>query len=271
MDFKEQGNKALANNDVEGAIEFYSRAIEEDNSQSIFYSNRAIAYKRLGQIDKAMDDTQSAIEIDEKNIKAQFVMALCQLIKGQRAADARMVAKGEKRLRNAHGMCRSQKKDQFEKKIYKFILRARKLKFVLEERERLRDLEVFYQTALAKINSDAGLSAGEKKRKTELLDRFIDRDRYDYKIESFFFCPLSGDLLLDPAITKFGNTFQREHLEEFVKVHRRDPTAGHALAPAEIYPNLAMRDAVETFLQENPWAFEFTSREELFGQDIDFN
>lgn len=271
MNFKEQGNQALANDDIKGAIDFYTKAIDEDNNQSIFYSNRAICYKKLGQIGKAMEDAQCAIEIDEKNIKAQFVMALCQLVKGQRGQDAKMVEKGEKRLRHAHGMCRAQKKDQFEKRIKKFILRARKLKFVIEEKRRLTDLEEFYRVAMEKIGCDPELKESEKKRKRELLDKYIDRDRYSYKIADYFLCELSGELLLDPVITIYGNTYERENLIQYMNQCGKDPKSNKSLALPEVYPNLAMRDAVETFLKQNPWAFEFKSKADLFEYEIDFN
>lgn len=38
---KDEGNKAIAQKDWKKAIEFYTKAIELDDTQAIFYSNRA--------------------------------------------------------------------------------------------------------------------------------------------------------------------------------------------------------------------------------------
>ena len=249
MDLKEKGNEALKNNDILGAIKFYTMAIEEDNNQSIFYSNRAICYKNLGEIEKAMEDSQSAIEIDEKNIKAQYIMAQCQLVRAQEVSDLKLVEKGVRRLRNAHGMCRSQKKDQYELDIQKTIYRAKKLQFIIEEKKRLQNLEEFYSAAANKINNDKGLKDSDKKRKMELLDKYIDRDRYTYEIPDYFICELSKKLMLNPVITKYGNTFSKNAVLNHINQYRKDPKSNQSLSNNEIYPNLAMRDAMENFLQ----------------------
>jgi STIP1 family protein 1 len=270
MEFKEKGNECLKKNDIEGAIQFYTMAIQEDNNQSIFYSNRAICYKNIGKMNEAMDDAQNAIEIDEKNIKAQFIMAICQLIKAQDDMSVKMVEKGEKRLRNAHGMCRAQKKDKYESDIQKNIYLSRKLKFKIQEIERLKNLEEFYQTSLEKITSDNSLNKTEKERKIYLLNKFIDRDRYDYEIPEYLKCELSGKLMMNPAITKSSNTFDKDNLIEYVKGHWKEPLSQKAMTLEDIYPNLAMKDAVETFLQKNPWAYDFKSKEDFFNNKINF-
>lgn len=270
MDYKELGKQAKLNNDIKGAIEYYTLAIQEDNNQSVLYSNRAICFKDLGRLEKAMEDAQQAIEIDEKNIKAQYVMALVQLIRGQNEASIAMAEKGEKRLRHAHGMCRSQKKDEFEKKIQQNIYRARKLLFVLRERERLEKLEEFYRTVEAKIAGDASLNSEGKRRKRQLLDKYIERDRYSYEIPEYFVCEMSGRLMLDPMITRYGNTFDAEAILPFVRVHQKDFKENKPLTLGEVYPNLAMRDAMETFLKENGWAYEFKDKHDLFNNKIQF-
>ena len=270
MNFKEKGNEALKNNDISGAINFYTKAIEEDNNESIFFSNRAICYFKIGEIDKAMDDSQSAIEIDEKNIKAQYIMAKCQLMRAQKNLDLKLVQKGVRRLRNAHGMCRSQKKDKFEKDIQRTIYRANKLVFVIKEQQRLEKLEEFYSEAVKKISNDDNLKESEKNRKMELLDKFIDRDRYNYEIPDYFICEFSKELMLNPVITKHGNTYEKGPLLIYVQQYGVDPKNNKPLDPIEIYPNLAIKDAMEEFLRDNAWAYEFKNKNDLFNNLIQF-
>jgi STIP1 family protein 1 len=270
MNYKELGNKAKQNGDIEGAINNYTMAIQEDNNQSIYYSNRAICYKELGQIQNAMNDAQSAIEIDEKNIKAQFIMAGCQLIRGQNEANVAMVEKGEKRLRHAHSMCRAQKKDDFEKQIQVNIYRARKLIFILKEKERLAKLEEFYTVSSNKIKNDNSLDNKGKERKQALLDKYIDRDRYNYEIPEYYICEISGGLMMDPMITKYGHTYDKSSILSYINTYMKDPKENKPLSAGEVYPNLAMRDAMESFLKENGWAYEFKDKNTLFNSKIEF-
>ena len=48
----------------------YSKAIEIDPKNSIFYYNRGFAYYNLGQWENAIADYSKAIEIDPNNAKA---------------------------------------------------------------------------------------------------------------------------------------------------------------------------------------------------------
>ena len=47
-------------------IEYYSKAIEIDPKLAGAYTNRGVAYKNLGEYQKAIDDYSKAIEIDPK-------------------------------------------------------------------------------------------------------------------------------------------------------------------------------------------------------------
>lgn len=46
-EYKEEGNSYYQQKEYSQAIECYSQAIDIDPSQSIYYSNRAMAYKQL--------------------------------------------------------------------------------------------------------------------------------------------------------------------------------------------------------------------------------
>lgn len=53
----------------ESAIEKYSEAIKLD-ANPVYYSNRAAAWGGLGEHDKAVEDAEKAIELDEGFAKA---------------------------------------------------------------------------------------------------------------------------------------------------------------------------------------------------------
>lgn len=52
------------------AVEAYSRAIEQDDRLLSAYSNRAMAWLRLGDSDQALRDASHALTIDPTNVKA---------------------------------------------------------------------------------------------------------------------------------------------------------------------------------------------------------
>ncbi|XP_065660585.1 stress-induced-phosphoprotein 1 isoform X2 [Hydra vulgaris] len=62
-EFKDKGNKALQDGNLEDAITFYSKAIELDSSNYVFYSNRSAAYAKKGDYNNALADAKKTVEI----------------------------------------------------------------------------------------------------------------------------------------------------------------------------------------------------------------
>lgn len=66
---KAEGNALMSQKLYESAIEKYTEAINID-SNPVYYSNRAAAWGGLGEHDKAVEDAEKAIELDEGFAKA---------------------------------------------------------------------------------------------------------------------------------------------------------------------------------------------------------
>lgn len=66
---KDKGNAAFKAHDWPTAIDFYTQAIEKDDTQSTFYTNRAAANIKLEAFGYAIADASKAIELDNNNIK----------------------------------------------------------------------------------------------------------------------------------------------------------------------------------------------------------
>lgn len=62
-EFKAQGNKHLTAGEYDLAIEAYSKAIELDSSDHIFYSNRSAAYLSKGDAVNALADGEKCIQL----------------------------------------------------------------------------------------------------------------------------------------------------------------------------------------------------------------
>lgn len=72
---KQQGNVVFKDGDYEKSIEIYSEALQicpkiYKNERAILHSNRAAAYKHIGERDTAIDDCTKAIELNPNYIKA---------------------------------------------------------------------------------------------------------------------------------------------------------------------------------------------------------
>lgn len=64
-EFKEKGNLALKNKDYNQALDFYSQAINLEPNNHIHYSNRSLCYFNLSQFEKALEDAEKCIEINQ--------------------------------------------------------------------------------------------------------------------------------------------------------------------------------------------------------------
>jgi len=63
-EFKDAGNKALQAGNFDAAIEAYTKAIEINPNDHVFYSNRSAAYMKKEDYEKALDDGEKCISIN---------------------------------------------------------------------------------------------------------------------------------------------------------------------------------------------------------------
>ncbi|KAM3474422.1 hypothetical protein MY5147_004277 [Beauveria neobassiana] len=78
VDLKNQGNKAFAAGDFPAAIKFYSQAIELNDKEATFYTNRAQAYIKTEAFGYAIIDAGKAIELNPTLVKAYYRRGLAR-------------------------------------------------------------------------------------------------------------------------------------------------------------------------------------------------
>nr|XP_042136819.1 tetratricopeptide repeat protein 12 [Peromyscus maniculatus bairdii]XP_042136820.1 tetratricopeptide repeat protein 12 [Peromyscus maniculatus bairdii]XP_042136822.1 tetratricopeptide repeat protein 12 [Peromyscus maniculatus bairdii] len=76
---KEKGNEAFIKGDYETAILYYSEGLGKLKDMQVLYTNRAQAYIKLGEYEKALVDCDWALKCDEKCTKAYFHMGKAHL------------------------------------------------------------------------------------------------------------------------------------------------------------------------------------------------
>jgi small glutamine-rich tetratricopeptide repeat-containing protein alpha len=87
---KVEGNRFMAQQRFQDAVDSYTKAIERDGTNAVYYSNRSAAYSSIRESQKAADDAKKAIEIDPSYSKAysRLGLALYSLGDAQGALEA---------------------------------------------------------------------------------------------------------------------------------------------------------------------------------------
>lgn len=80
---------------------------------------------------------------------------------------------------------------------------------------------------------------------------------YPAEIPDYLQCKITMDIFRDPVITPSGITYEKAALLEHLrKVGKFDPMNREPLQPEQIVPNLALKEAVQTYLNEHGWAYK---------------
>jgi len=70
--WKNQGNTAFQKGQHQEAIKCYSKAIEIDSSNHVYYTNRATTYASMEDWEKCLNDSEKAINIKQDWVKGYF-------------------------------------------------------------------------------------------------------------------------------------------------------------------------------------------------------
>ncbi|XP_075175601.1 LOW QUALITY PROTEIN: E3 ubiquitin-protein ligase CHIP [Anomaloglossus baeobatrachus] len=79
QELKEQGNRLFVARKYQEAVSCYSKAITRNPSIAVYYTNRALCYLKMQQLDKALSDCKHALELDCQSVKAHFFLWQCQM------------------------------------------------------------------------------------------------------------------------------------------------------------------------------------------------
>ncbi|KAJ3617684.1 hypothetical protein MTP99_006781 [Tenebrio molitor] len=80
--FKKQATLAFRRGEYERALSCYNKAIEQIKDSCMLYSNRALTYINLKFYDKAIDDCETALRLNENSLKARLLLAKSHYLRG---------------------------------------------------------------------------------------------------------------------------------------------------------------------------------------------
>jgi hypothetical protein len=66
-----------------------------------------------------------------------------------------------------------------------------------------------------------------------------------------FFCPISCEIMRDPASSADGHTYERALIEDWLRNHDTSPKTGAVLLHKNLSPNIALRQAIEEWEEQH--------------------
>lgn len=248
---KQRGNELFGKGRHAAAREAYTEAIALDATVSTFYSNRALCAKALGDWAAVEVDAQKALETERNNTKGGYLLGLC-------LCRRREWAEGVAALGRCREMARREQKPQsFQQEVLFALRQARKDEWHDGAPAHDAALDASAELAEGLLASCEGgeesAAAAEKLR--ALCEAAKRASRAAWPIPDHLCCRISMELFVDPVCTPHGHSFERSCIERHLGTSATDPLTRRHLTKAMLVPNLALKDAADAFLEENPWAW----------------
>jgi STIP1 family protein 1 len=275
-DYKEQGNRYFALKKYNESLACYTKAVNLNPSVAVFYTNRALCYLKLKQWPAACQDCRQALELDPGLVKAHFFV-------GQALLEMKLYDEAIASLMRAYELAKDQRQN-FGDDITAVLRLARKKKFtaaeercIVEETELHSYLKNLMEAELQRNKNSVLLQEGEidkatiagrlddveqeHHRRLEQVDELfkkVDDRRKQRDVPDILCGKISFELMRDPVITPSGITYDRRDIDEHLqRVGHFDPVTRTHLTQDQLIPNLAMKEVIDSFLEENPWAEDY--------------
>lgn len=268
---KNRGNNFFSDQDYESAIGEYTKAIIKNPNNSVYFTNRAVCYRKLEKWEEVVNDARKAIEIDELSVKGYYFygLALTEL--------KRRLPEAVENLQKGYRLSLSSTKKTditISDEIRQTLIKAQKLRWqkdrskMIEEKHELAN----YLRNLIDADRARQLNSATTDVETEDINWHLDErlsqvtqvftqlDDLMYGKQEVPDCLLdkiSFELIQDPVITPNGITYdRREILRHLKSVGEFDPFTREPLKEKDLIPNLLMKEVIDNFLKDNGWAAE---------------
>ncbi|PFH36674.1 tetratricopeptide repeat (TPR)-/ U-box domain-containing protein [Besnoitia besnoiti] len=251
---KERGNLCFKKGMFQSAVELYSQAIKCDSSCAVYYTNRALCYKKLGKWTLALEDAKEAAKLQYDNIKAHFLMGEALLHLGSMEEGLQQLTKARS-LATAATTIRQEIEDAIHKGNKMLFLRKK------EERSKERaELASFLRTSLETLYASGALTYSELQQRVEQLDRVVEEaeaSTQPFEVPSCLSCSISMAIMNDPVITPSGITYEKSLLREHLRHNGQfDPITRKPCPSDSLVPNYGLKEVISWFLKKYPWAYD---------------
>ncbi|OQR96847.1 hypothetical protein ACHHYP_13201 [Achlya hypogyna] len=263
---KDRGNACYKKQKYSAAIDCYTEAICLCSTVAAFYTNRALCYLQLEKWYEAQTDCTTATKLDDTNAKAFYLL-------GKAYVGAQEYGRGITAFETS--LEKAKRKDTaatFVDDVLHQLRRAKKLKWKeaqaiqAQRHERVKGLFVGMLDSSRQSHLRVASSNLDQRRVHDDHDvvlahmmELLETSSYAGKaqqIPEYFLCPIGMDVMLDPVSTPNGVSYERKWIEQHLQVQAVDPLTRAPLTKTQLRPNVGLRQAIEQYLHEHPWAFE---------------
>lgn len=271
-ELKNQGNKLFAARKYDDAIACYTKAIIKNPNTALFFTNRALCYLKQRQWEKVHQDCQRALDLDRSWVKGHFFM-------GQAFVEQCLYDEAISALKKAHELAKEQKLN-FGDDITNALRIAKKRRWnTIEEKRIQQEIELqSYLVRLIKEDKERQIQSLKEqvemadnedvericeqtgKRMSEVNSLFaqLDDRRKKRDVPDHLCGKISFEIMRDPVITPCGITYDKKDIiEHLQRVGHFDPVTRTDLTQEQLVPNFTLKEVIDTYLEENPWAEEY--------------
>ena len=75
-------------------------------------------------------------------------------------------------------------------------------------------------------------------------------------VPNSFICPITYEVMENPAVAADGQTYERDAIENWVQSHNTSPLTNAMLPHTGLIPNIALRKAIEEWRELQPMALD---------------
>lgn len=274
--FKNQGNAYYKDGDFASAEKLYSQAIICDSTNPAYFTNRALMRIKLQKWDEAIHDCQRAIELAPESMKGHHYLA-------QALVHRNTPNEGLKHAKKAYELALAQNSPSTTV-IVGIVLEAKKKVWEAKERQRIAAeselLEELCQNIQEKghqekeatrRNAEGHLSEEDLRYELDSIDEDTDRKMARLRdvfamsdekhrirtVPDFLIDSISFTIMLDPVVTKYGQSYDRATILEHLRRSKTDPLTREPMTEDDLRPNIALKQACAEFLDNNGWAVDY--------------
>ncbi|KAI9071486.1 hypothetical protein K1719_046555 [Acacia pycnantha] len=259
------GNNYFKKDRFGAAIDAYTEAITLMPDNPVYFTNRALCHRKRNNWEKVEEDCRKAIQLNHKSVKAHYMLGLALL---QREEYAKGIRELEKALDLGRG---ANPKGYMVEEIWQELAKAKYQEWERSSTKRsweLQSLKEACESALKEkhvrdFSQEEGfldeLPTSPSEQLAALGSVFgkAAEDDMPTEVPDHLCCRITLDIFRDPVITPSGLTYERavilDHLD---KVGKFDPVTREPLNQSQLVSNLAIKEAVQAFLDKHGWAYK---------------
>lgn len=262
---KQDGNSYFKKERLGAAIDAYTEAITLCPDVAIYWTNRALCYRKRNEWNKVEEDCRRALRLDSNSVKAHYMLGLALLERQDYAGGIKELEKALERGRGAKPA------SYMIEEIWQVLARAKYMEWEdssSKQASRLQNLRKVCENALVDYcfidasDAENGFKGNDHSQQLELLREVFTKAALAVspsEVPDYLCCKITLDIFHDPVITPSGISYERAVLlDHLQRVGKFDPVTREPLEPHQLVPNLAIKEAVQAFLNDHGWAYKMS-------------